>query len=228
MDDDRSGLLVLDKPSGITSHDCVHAVRKHLKIKRVGHCGTLDPIATGVLLLLVGAATARQEHYMGLEKTYWFRAVLGASTDTGDRDGKPLPCSPYRPIPSERMNAIAQSFLGEQWQVPPRYSALKFKGKHSYEYARRGIELLREARRIDVRRIFDVRVLGNRWEGRIACSRGTYVRTLIEDIAVYAGTGAYLEALVRESIGPYGLEQAISLEMLVASQTGVVPIVHAS
>jgi tRNA pseudouridine55 synthase len=209
-----SGLLVLHKPSGCTSHDCVDAVRQSLKEKRVGHCGTLDPIASGVLLVLVGSATVHQERYMSLPKTYWFRARLGSLTDTGDREGKVLPCPPYHPVPMEIFEKIVKSFVGTQWQTPPRFSAVKHGGKPLYEYARRGIEVPREPRSIE---IYDFRLLSLRddvWEGRLRCSRGTYVRTVVEDVAESAGTGAFLEALVRESVGPYSLDQSVTLDDL--------------
>ena len=140
------GLLVLDKPAGITSYDCVHHVKRISGEKRVGHCGTLDPLAEGVLLLLIGRATRHQEAFLAMEKQYWFRAQFGTQTDTGDREGKCIQTLAVPVLDADRLQVALSSLVGEHWQTPPRYSALKYKGKPYYHWARRGIEIPRHPR----------------------------------------------------------------------------------
>lgn len=211
MTEAASGLLVIDKPAGLTSFDCVFRLRKALREKRVGHCGTLDPMAEGVLLVLFGSATRDQERYLELEKCYWMRASFGRLTTTGDRDGENLPCEPYQDVSLERVQEIARTFVGEYWQTPPRYAALKYKGRPYYKWAREGVEIPRVPRPVMIYSFEVLSLSGISWEARVRCSRGTYVRVLAEDLAQRLGTGACLEALVRESIGPYRRREALPL-----------------
>jgi tRNA pseudouridine55 synthase len=206
------GLFVIHKPSGITSHDVIVRLRSLLPLRRLGHCGTLDPMASGVLLVVGDKATRHQESLMRLEKQYWFRALLGKRSDTGDRDGRPLPAPPWAGIDAKQLEEAANLFVGEQWQWPPRYAALKYKGRPYYTYARLGQEIPRAPRTIQVSRFESLSFKNGAWEGRVLCSKGTYVRTLVEDVAEHLGTAAILDALVRERIGPYTLADAASLE----------------
>ena len=205
-----SGLLVVDKPAGLTSFQCVHRIRRVLGEKlRVGHCGTLDPMAEGVLLILFGPATRLQENFLGLEKQYWFRARWGSMTDTGDREGKETARFNFAHVSRADLDQAVFNFQGEQMQTAPAIAALKYKGRRYYEWARKGIEIPRASRSI---RIASFQVLaqeGEFWEGRVVCSRGTYIRTLAEDVAKSLGSGAHLDALVRERVGPYTRAQAL-------------------
>jgi tRNA pseudouridine55 synthase len=210
MPEPPSGLLILDKPAGPTSFDCVRQVRRVLRQNPVGHCGTLDPLARGVLLLLFGRATSRQQEFLRLEKQYWFRAEFGVKTDTGDREGRVLENRPWEPVPLARLQAVARDFVGQQLQTPPRFSAVKVQGKRSYQWARRGVDLPRMPRTVQIHSFEVLALEGAFWEARVVCSRGTYIRSLVEDLASRLGTVATLDALVRERVGSYRREQALS------------------
>ena len=209
-----SGLLVLDKPSGPTSFDCVHRVKRFFPGARVGHCGTLDPMAEGVLLILLGPSTRLQDQFLALEKQYWFRAKWGVKTHTGDREGNVLETRAVTPLSKERVEEITPQFMGETLQTPPRVSALKYKGKRMYKWTREGIEVPRAPRPVTISTLTILSSQDDVWEGRVVCSRGTYIRTLAEDIAERLGTLAHLDALVRERVGPYTREQGLSWDRL--------------
>lgn len=211
------GLLVVDKPAGLTSYDCVHRVKQISGDKRVGHCGTLDPLAEGVLLLLIGReATRHQEAFLAMEKQYWFRVQFGIKTDTGDREGKCVQTSAVPTLEAAELAAALSNFKGEHWQTPPRYAALKYKGKPYYHWARCGVEIPRAPRPVQIHSLELLRLDGAFWEGRLVCSRGTYVRTLVEDVAQRVGAVAVLDALARERIGPYRRERALRWDRLLA------------
>jgi len=223
-----SGLIVLDKPVGLSSHDCVLRVRRTLKQTRIGHAGTLDPLASGVLLVLVGESTAAQDRYMGLEKEYRLRAQFGCRTVSGDRDGRPLPAAPYRPVTFDALEKMLRAFEGPQWQPPPRVAAAKIKGKPLYEWSRRGIELDREPKPIEIHRCELTELRGAFWEARVVCSKGTYIRALVEDIAAQLDTCAVLDQLVRERVGRYRRQVAWTLEGLSgAAQDGHLESIYA-
>jgi tRNA pseudouridine55 synthase len=214
MTETASGLLLLDKPSGVTSFDCVHEVRRRLAVKRVGHCGTLDPSARGLLMILAGPATRAQDSFLGLEKQYWFCGEFGIKTDTADLEGKVIEEKPSGHVTQEKLKSVLETFVGEIEQTPPLYSALKFKGKPYYAYARKGLDVMRVPRPVS---IYSLSLLSFRppyWEVRVTCSRGTYVRTLVEDLAERLGTCATLIELVRERVGPFKKEQALSWQEL--------------
>ncbi len=211
-----SGLLVLDKPSGPTSFDCVHRIKQILPGVRVGHCGTLDPMAEGVLLVLLGSSTRLQDQFLALEKQYWFRAKWGVKTHTGDREGKVLETRFDGPFSKERIETIVPHFMGETLQTPPRVSAIKYKGKRLYEWTRKGIDVPRLPRPVRLSTLTILSSQGSLWEGRVVCSRGTYIRTLVEDMAERLGALAHLEALVRERVGPYTREQGLTWDRLSA------------
>jgi tRNA pseudouridine55 synthase len=214
MADTDSGLLLLDKPSGPSSFDCVRQARRILQQRRIGHCGTLDPIAQGVLLLVFGQYTRRQAEFLELEKQYWFRAEFGRSTDSGDRTGATLERRPFEHLTRQALEQAVLHFIGDQWQIPPKVSAIKYQGKRLYEWAREGVEVPRPPRRVTIRSIDVLQFDGAFWEARVMCSRGTYIRSLAEDVAARLGTVATVDALVRERVGEYRRENAVSWEQL--------------
>jgi tRNA pseudouridine55 synthase len=217
MVDSASGLLLLDKPSGPTSFDCVRMARRVLQEKRIGHCGTLDPMAQGVLVLLFGRSTRRQNEFLAMEKQYWFRCELGRITDSGDRMGKTLETLAVPSLTRDDLEAAAKGFLGESLQIPPKVSAIKYKGKRLYEWTRKGIEVPRAPRSISIYSFEILSLEGNYFEARVVCSRGTYIRTLVEDVARKMGTGGTVDALIRERVGTYRRENAMSWETLCTS-----------
>ncbi|MCL2389273.1 MAG: tRNA pseudouridine(55) synthase TruB [Elusimicrobia bacterium] len=206
------GMLLVDKPSGITSFKIVSLIRHKLKVKKVGHCGTLDPLATGLLIILVGAATKLQDGFMKQDKVYTATLKLGLTTDTGDTDGAIIAC--VKPnVTIEQLSIAAKKFTGTINQIPPMYSALKVNGKKLYELARQGITVERKSRSVTIRNI-DILSELNSFDGqnaqlRVDCSSGTYIRTLAEDIGKELGCGAAISALRRESIGSFSVESAL-------------------
>lgn len=209
-----NGVLIINKPKAYTSHDVVNVIRKRLNIKKVGHTGTLDPNATGVLPILVGNATKISKYLIEHNKTYIATLKLGEKTDTGDSEGKvieQIQTDFYSNIQIER---VLKSFLGDQTQLPPKYSAIKINGKKMYEYARDGqaIEVL--PRNIE---IFDINLIKNSnnvIEFKVKCSKGTYIRVLCEDIAKKLGTIGYMKELQRTKVDKFAIEDAIELEDL--------------
>jgi len=209
------GLLLVDKPAGPTSHDVVQAARKALRQRRIGHTGTLDPAATGLLVLCVGKATRLQHYLLAWSKTYVGEIRLGFATSTYDAEGEALAAP--RPVPAldeARLAELAARFSGEIEQFPPPYSAKKIAGKKFYELAREGQEVPREAKRV---RIDSLSLRGAR-EDRVrfemTCSSGTYVRSLAHDIGELLGCGGHLATLRRSRIGPWPVEQAVPAEVL--------------
>ncbi len=205
------GLVLVDKPAGATSHDAVDAVRRALGTRKVGHAGTLDPMATGLLVLGVGRAT-RLLRYLGeLDKTYEGGAVLGVETDTLDADGGVVRTAPVD-VGREDIERVAASLVGESMQRPPAYSAVKVGGRKLYEAARAGEELEAEPRPVVVR-AFDVTSFdGASFEFRAVVSSGTYIRVLVAEAGAALGCGAHLDRLVRTAIGPFSLREASSLD----------------
>ncbi len=214
MTDFPSGLLLLDKPEGVTSFDCVRMAKRRLGAARAGHCGTLDPAARGLLLILAGAATRQQDSFLGLEKEYWFRAQLGVKTSTGDREGCETESKPCDRVNQENLTQTLAAFIGEIAQIPPLYSALKYKGKPYYHYARKGLDVPRVPRLVSIASLSLLSFHSPYWEARLVCSRGTYVRALVEDVAERLGTCATLVELIRERIGPYHRNQALRWDEL--------------
>lgn len=210
----RDGLLVIDKPAGLTSHDVVQRVRKVLGQRRVGHGGTLDPDATGVLLVAAGQATRFFPFLAKEDKVYEGRIRLGLATDTHDASGRPLG-EPCRFLPDrETVAAAMAAFVGDILQTPPRFSAKKVGGRPVYELARAGREFALEPVRIRIAR-FDLKAYDPPdVDFEAACSAGTYIRSLAHDLGVKLGCGAHLAALRRTWVGAYGLDQAVTLEAL--------------
>lgn len=207
------GILLVNKPSGISSHDVIYKVRRGLQTKRAGHAGTLDPLAEGLLVVAVGPAT-RFLQYLDLEpKVYQGVFRFGVETTTYDDEGETVA---EKPVPSDLDAAIEGSlhqYLGEIDQLPPMYSAVKKDGKALYHYAREGKEVERQSRRVFVK---EFACLGapeaDQREFRIVCSGGTYVRTLAHDLGQKVGCGAYLHTLVRTQVGGFTVEQAVSVD----------------
>jgi tRNA pseudouridine55 synthase len=212
-----SGVLVVDKPEGITSMDVIRVIRRVLKPQKIGHGGTLDPFATGVLPILINRATKLSDQVMAGVKEYEGSFLLGQSYDTQDITGTPL--HEPKPLPENLsmslLEDLAKGFIGEIEQMPPIYSAVKKKGRPLYDYARAGEEVEREARKVRVER-FEIR----QWDGfrRVhffaRVHKGTYVRTLIHDLGQRLGTGAVLESLRRTQTGSFHIDEAIQLSTL--------------
>ena len=184
----KDGILIIDKPKDYTSHEIVAIVRKTLKTKKVGHTGTLDPLATGVLVVCVEKATKLVQYLESDSKVYEVEMKLGLKTDTGDITGKVIKEDNEVIIDLSKIQSVINSFIGKQKQIPPMYSAIKVNGQKLYEYARKGIEVQRQARDIDIFDISNVSIEGLILKYTVFCSKGTYVRTLCEDIAEKLGT----------------------------------------
>ncbi|MEQ9824895.1 MAG: tRNA pseudouridine(55) synthase TruB [Puniceicoccaceae bacterium] len=214
-----NGILLIDKPSGITSHDVVDRVRRTLKMKKVGHAGTLDPNATGLMMILVGKGTKASQYLMSMDKTYTGTIQLGLETDSYDIDGEVLQESTPAAIDEAILLEHMRSFIGDQYQKPPMFSAKKVKGVPLYKHARKGKEVEREERLI---RISDFRMLANRFphlDFEIAVSKGTYVRSVAHDLGKKLGTGACLTALRRTRISDFSIENAVDLDVLAELST---------
>lgn len=207
-----SGLLNIYKPSGLTSFQVVRVVREILQVKKVGHCGTLDPLAEGVLLVCFGKATKYTRFFLGEKKVYRARMVLGIATATGDKEGQIIRQENLRPPSESQIKEVFTRFLGEVEQVPPRYAALKYQGKKYYEYARAGIDFPRPARKINIYHFDLLEYTFPYLTFTLGCSAGTYVRSLVEDVAAGLGSCGSLDNLVRESVGGFSADKAIPWE----------------
>lgn len=209
----KGGILVLDKPKGFTSQDAVNKIRRFYRTKSVGHTGTLDPMATGVLTVLVGRAVKASEYLMSQEKTYLVKASFGYTTDTQDTSGKVLWESGILPDEDSLLRAISH-FTGDIMQIPPMYSALKRGGQKLVDLARKGIVLEREARKINIRDITLLDFDKKSATMSVTCSKGTYIRTLCEDIGAYLSCGATMSYLRRTKNGDFSLDDATTLDAL--------------
>jgi tRNA pseudouridine55 synthase len=207
------GVLLLDKPSGITSNAALQSARRLFSAAKAGHTGTLDPLATGLLPLCFGEATKFSADLLEADKTYEADILFGATTDTGDADGTVLE---RRPVEFSRQNleAVLPQFRGLIRQIPPMYSALKRDGKPLYELARQGIEVERAAREVTIHTLDLLNLAEDRCRLRVSCSKGTYIRTLAEDIGAVLACGAHLTALRRTQVGPLSVADALTLEQL--------------
>lgn len=213
-----NGIVIVDKPQGWTSQDVTARLRRVYATRRIGHGGTLDPMATGVLPVFVGRATRGVEFFEHAEKTYETVLLLGRTTDTQDVTGTVLAEKTVRLSPADIENVLPR-FRGEILQVPPMYSALKVNGKRLYELARKGQEVERQPRPITVFELTNLGFDGTRLRLRVKCSKGTYIRTLCQDIGDALGCGGCMEALRRVRAGEYGIEDAVPLEKLLESET---------
>ncbi|MGB2629792.1 MAG: tRNA pseudouridine(55) synthase TruB, partial [Candidatus Omnitrophota bacterium] len=198
--EDPFGLLIVDKAKGMTSHDVVDLVRRKFRIKKVGHAGTLDPGATGVLVLLVGKATKLSGDFLNQDKEYVATMRLGEKTDTGDSAGKIIEAREIR-VSEKEIKDVMEGFLGESYQVPPMVSAKKVNGKRLYKIARKGIEIERQPKKIFIKEIETISVELPCVKFRVICSKGTYIRQLAEDAGEKLGCGAHLTELERTRSG---------------------------
>lgn len=207
------GVLLLDKPEGLSSNDALVRAKRLLNAEKAGHTGTLDPFATGLLPLCFGEATKFSQDLLEADKTYETTVHLGVRTDTGDTEGKVLATAQVD-VTREQIDAVLATFRGEIAQVPPMHSALKRDGKPLYEYARAGITLEREARRVVIHRLELLSYEAPLLRLSVTCSKGTYIRVLGEDIGAALGCGAHLRTLRRTGVGRLTLEGAMTLEQL--------------
>ena len=212
-----NGIVIVDKPQGWTSQDVAARLRRVYSTRRIGHGGTLDPMATGVLPVFVGRATRGVEFFEHAEKTYETVLLLGKTTDTQDVTGTVL-AEKEPAVTKAQIEAVLPKFRGEILQVPPMYSALKVNGKKLYELARKGQEVERAARPITIYSLVNLGFDGLRLRLRVQCSKGTYIRTLCQDIGDALGCGGCMEALRRTSAGEYSIEEAVPLETLLESE----------
>lgn len=214
MNEDPEGILLVDKPQGITSHDVVARCRRIFHIKKVGHAGTLDPMATGLLLILIGKATKVSQYLMSLDKSYAGVVKLGEVTDSQDAEGELVAQSPVPDLTEAEVKAQMKTFLGDQYQLPPMFSAKKVKGQPLYKLARKGQTVEREPRVIRISRFnmtgFDLPYI--RFE--VGSSKGAYVRTLAHDLGERLGCGGHLCELRRTAVGAFSIENADTLDAL--------------
>ena len=210
---DIHGVLLLDKPQGLSSNDALQKVKRIYNANRAGHTGALDPLATGMLPICLGEATKFSRYLLDSDKRYRVIARLGQRTDTSDADGTIVQERPVTFTEQELAQAL-DSFRGETQQVPSMYSALKYQGKPLYEYARQGIEVPREARSITVYELLFIRHEGNELELEIHCSKGTYIRTITDDLGEKLGCGAPVTFLRRLAVSTYPVERMVTLEQL--------------
>lgn len=210
-------VLNVNKPSGITSHKVVEEIRKIFSIKKVGHAGTLDPQAEGVLVILIGDATKKAIHFLEMDKEYIGEATFGIATDTLDRDGKVVKMQEGIHLDEDKIKNVIYEFKGKIKQKPPMYSAVKYKGKKLYELARKGKNADVKEREVE---IYDIRILSilqdkfPKVRFTVSCSKGTYIRKLVEDIGEKMNLPVHLSSLTRTRVGPYRIEDAIPLEKL--------------
>ena len=214
------GVLLLDKPLGMSSNDALQKARRLYNAAKAGHTGTLDPLATGLLPLCFGEATKFAGELLDADKTYLATVQLGVTTDTADAEGAVLETRAVEATPADT-EAVLARFRGLIEQIPPMYSALKRDGKPLYEYARQGIELERAPRRVTIHELKLTAWNGTRFELEVACSKGTYVRTLAADIGAALGCGAHLAALRRTRIGSLAVDAAVGLDALAALELDV-------
>jgi len=208
----KDGILLVDKPGGLTSHDVVDLVRKKLKTRKIGHSGTLDPVATGVLVLLVGKATKLFSKFVHFDKEYEATLTLGVMTSTGDCQGKVLCEKEIGHLREEEIRSVFAEFIGERQQIPPMVSAIKHQGRRLYELARQGIEVDRKARPITIR---DLKILSLRLpeiDFYVKCTKGTYIRRLGEEIGEKLGVGGFISRIRRISLGPFHVKDSIKIE----------------
>lgn len=213
------GIIIINKPKGFTSHDIINIARKALNIKKIGHAGTLDPNATGVLPILIGNATKISKYLIEHNKEYVATINFGEKTDTGDSEGVVIEkdekvTEKLQDISIQQLNEVLKTFLGKQNQTPPIYSAIKVNGKKAYEYARQGQTLKISPREIDIYKIEALTFDNNRLSFKVKCSKGTYIRTLCEDIANKCGTIGYMHDLIRTKVNEFNLENSITIEEL--------------
>ena len=209
-----NGILVVDKPAGISSNDVVQQAKRLFGAQKVGHTGSLDPLATGVLPLCFGEATKFSQYLLDADKKYWAQVRLGITTETADADGEVIAQADTSGITESQVTAALETFVGEIEQIPSMYSALKHQGQPLYKLARQGIEVERAPRRISIYSAELLQFSEASIELRVHCSKGTYIRSLAEDLGAALGCGGHVSALRRLAAGPYKEGQATTLDEL--------------
>jgi tRNA pseudouridine55 synthase len=218
--DSLDGALLVDKPAGCTSHDVVDRIRRKFGIKKVGHCGTLDPNATGLLIIVLGRGTKLSEKLMSDDKVYEGDIKFGEATDSYDADGEVTATQPVPPLTLEQLNEAAASFIGDLQQVPPMVSAKKQGGVPLYKLARKGIEVVREPRLVHIYNYRFTAYAEPLAKFRVACTKGTYVRSLAHDLGAKLGCGAHLATLRRVTSGKWDVADALTLDAILALPLG--------
>ncbi|MFH4400890.1 tRNA pseudouridine(55) synthase TruB [Vibrio diabolicus] len=208
-----NGVILLDKPTGISSNDALQKVKRIYFAEKAGHTGALDPLATGMLPICLGEATKFSQFLLDSDKRYRVIAKLGERTNTSDSDGEVVETRPID-VTLDKLEACIEKFRGESEQVPSMFSALKYQGKPLYEYARKGIEVPRESRKITVYEIVLHRFEGDEVEMEVHCSKGTYIRTIVDDLGEMLGCGAHVTMLRRTGVAKYPYEKMVTLEQL--------------
>ncbi|WP_253643846.1 tRNA pseudouridine(55) synthase TruB [Vibrio sp. Y42_MX_L11] len=208
-----NGFILLDKPTGISSNDALQKVKRIYFAEKAGHTGALDPLATGMLPICLGEATKFSQFLLDSDKRYRVIAKLGERTNTSDSDGEVVETRPID-VTLDKLEACIEKFRGESDQVPSMFSALKYQGKPLYEYARKGIEVPRESRKITVYEIVLHRFEGDEVEMEVHCSKGTYIRTIVDDLGEMLGCGAHVTMLRRTGVAKYPYEKMVTLEQL--------------
>ena len=216
---DVSGVLVVDKPQGWSSNDAVQRAKRMFNARKVGHTGALDPLATGVLPLCFGEATKFSQYLLSSDKKYWVRVKLGVATDSGDADGKVIATKEVVDVDTGRIENALRFFRGEIDQTPPMFSAIKHKGQPLYKLARQGIEVERQARRVMIYSNDLLVFEDDQLELEIHCSKGTYIRTVVDELGQLLGCGAHVIALRRGMAGPYDESDLVTFDELDAALT---------
>lgn len=209
-----NGILIVNKPSGVTSHDIVDFVRKRFNIKKVGHSGTLDPLATGVLVMLIGKGTKLFEKFVTFDKEYEAVITLGAFTTTGDSQGDVLQRFSFESVTRRNVLDVFEKLKKQEFQVPPMFSALRYKGRRLYKLARKGIDVPRPPRRIKIYNLELLDFLLPNVHFCFKCSKGTYVRSFAEDVGKGLDCGGYISSIKRIGLGPFSLADAVELEKI--------------
>lgn len=212
LTDAPEGILLVDKPQGITSHDVVSKLRRVFHIKKIGHAGTLDPMATGLLLMLVGKATKVSQFLMSMDKEYTGTVLLGKITDSQDADGELVEERPVPELSEEMALKEMKTFVGDQYQMPPMFSAKKINGQKLYKLARQGKTVEREPRVINISKFEMTRFAPPEIDFLVACSKGTYVRTIAHDFGERLGCGGHLCRLRRTGVGKFRVENSATIE----------------
>jgi tRNA pseudouridine55 synthase len=209
---EMEGVLLVDKPKGLTSHDVVYHLRRKLQMKKIGHAGTLDPMATGVLVMLIGKATRISQYLMSVDKVYEGEATLGVVTDSQDAEGEVMETRPVPELTEAQVREVMKTFLGDQYQTPPMHSAIKIGGVPLYKMARKGEEVEREPRFIRVAAFDLLSFALPKLTFDLHCTKGTYVRTIAYDLGNKLGCGAHLSALRRTGSGQFKIAQCLPLD----------------
>ncbi len=232
MNNAPEGILLVNKPQGITSHDVVDRVRRIYGMKKVGHAGTLDPMATGLMLILIGKATKISQYVMSMDKEYTGIMKLGQVTDSQDADGEVIEEKPLPELSEEQVCSYIKGFLGDQYQTPPMYSARKVNGQPLYKLARKGKTIAREPRVIHIGKFEMTGFNLPEISFLIGCSKGAYIRTIAHDLGAKIGCGAHLNALCRTAIGKFRIEKSDTLNALkeaspTALRQKLIPVLNA-